>query len=108
MGSTLLEQLTKQLVDKGVNEPLAKNIAVGALRKSGNMQWDGTDPTLQGILRAAMSPEERAITRAAAKTGRKPEDFEYDPDKNTAKLKPEVKLVKKSGFRPLKFGKNKF
>jgi hypothetical protein len=43
--------------------------------------------TAEGRKRDAMTAEERAIDRAAKRSGRRPSEYKYDPAKNTARLR---------------------
>lgn len=81
----LLDRLTGQLKSQGHKDPRAS--AVSFLRKNGLMKEDSLDLTEEGRRREMMSPAERAIDRASKRSGRDPEDYEYDPKTNRATLK---------------------
>jgi hypothetical protein len=84
----ILERLVKQLKAKGVEEPYA--IAVSQLQKSGILKR-GSDSELtpKGVTRNAMSPGERAASRAAKYSGGKhhKSDYGYNAKTNIATLK---------------------
>ena len=74
------ERLTSQIFDsRSINYENAKNLAKNILVKRGHLNIDGT-PTLDGIKRGLMTPEERAIDRAGGDYN----DYKYDPEKNYA------------------------
>lgn len=74
----LLDRLTAQVGDEG----LARAILIdrGHMTASGKL-------TAEGQRRNAMTAEERAIDRAAKRSGRSVADFEYDPRTNRATLR---------------------
>jgi len=82
---SLLDRLTGQLKTQGYQYP--RSTAISFLRKQGSMEQDSLELTDQGLKRQIMSPEERAIDRAASKSGRDPEDYEYNPETNRATLR---------------------
>ena len=86
--SAIQDRLVQQLIEKGMGVTKATRIAQGTLKKSGNLNPDGT-PTAKGIERGAMSPAERAVDRAIKYSGEKhrPEEYRYDPVTNRATLK---------------------
>jgi hypothetical protein len=85
----ILERLVSQLKAKGYSESASRAIAVSSLQKSGNLKKGSEEPTAKGIRRGNMTPEQRAKDRASkySTTGRKPDEFKYDPKTNRTKLK---------------------
>jgi hypothetical protein len=81
----LLDRLTSQLKTQGNKDP--RNSAILFLRKQGSMKQDSLELTKKGLEREKMTPAERAIDRASKRSGRDPEDYEYDPKTNRATLK---------------------
>jgi len=74
----LIERLAEQVGDR--------SMAVKILQKRG-MLFPGTENlTEKGMIRDAMTAEERAINRASKLTGRHASEFVYDPKTNRAKL----------------------
>lgn len=83
MGS-IVKRLTRQLASKGVKG--AHNMAVGLLKKQGNMDKSGK-LTSKGKKRQAMGAGGRAKDRAAKASGHKTSDFKYNKKTNRATLK---------------------
>ena len=81
----LLDRLTSQLKSQGYENPRAS--AILFLRKQGSMKEDSLELTNKGKARESMTAEERAIDRASKKSGRDPEDYEYDSKTNRATLR---------------------
>jgi len=75
---SLLKRLTAQVGD----EETAKKILIDR----GHMTADGK-LTAAGKKRDAMTAEERAIDRAAKRTGKPANKFTYSPSSNTASLR---------------------
>ena len=75
-------QMLQRLAAQVVSEEEAKRllIARGHMTESG--KW-----TVEGLKRDAMTAEERAIDRAASASGRRQEQYKYDPKTNRATLK---------------------
>ena len=79
----IVERLTQQLADKGVTTP--REVALSRLRDFGILDTAGA-LTPYGRQRNAMTPAERAIDRAARRSGRRPSEYRYDPATNRATL----------------------
>lgn len=75
-------QIVDRLTAQVGNEKLAREI----LQKRGLMSADGT-LTAKGRARDAMTAEERAIDRAAKRSGNSPKKYVYNPKTNRATLK---------------------
>lgn len=80
----LLTRLTRQLAAKGVKG--ARNMAVGLLKKRGQMDDKG-NLTAHGKKRQALGNDGRAKDRASKKSGRKASAYKYNPKTNKATLK---------------------
>lgn len=80
----LLDRLTSQLKAQGYPNP--KKSAIDFLRTQGSMKKDSLELTEYGKKRESMSASERAIDRASKRSGRDPEDYEYNPKTNRATL----------------------
>jgi len=80
----LLDRLTSQLKAQGYKDP--KGSAIDFLRTQGSMKQNSLELTEKGKERESMSASERAIDRASKRSGRDPEDYEYDPKTNRATL----------------------
>ena len=76
---SLIDRLAAQVGDK--------DLAVEILKKRGHLAADGVTLTAEGRKRDAMTAEERAIDRAARRTGKEATDFKYKPATNTAVLR---------------------
>jgi hypothetical protein len=74
-----------QLVDRLAAQVGSKNMAVGILKKRGDLKQDGKTLTNKGSKRDAMTAAERAKDRAAKRSGGQPSEFSYDPVTNRAK-----------------------
>ena len=79
----ILDRLTRQLASQGNKN--ARSMATALLTKQGSMK-DGK-LTAKGEKRNSMTPGERAKDRQAKYSGRKAEDFEYNPKTNQATVK---------------------
>lgn len=75
-----------QLVRRLASQVGSMKLAVGILKKRGDMNTDGT-LTAKGKRRNAMTAEERAIDRASRKSKHKPTEYKYNPLTNRATLK---------------------
>ena len=75
-----------QLVKRLSAQVGSEELAVDILKKRGHLDAAG-NLTAEGRKRDAMTAEERAIDRASKKFGRKPGEFTYNPQTNTASLK---------------------
>lgn len=83
MGS-IVKRLTNQLRSKGIKG--AKNMAVGLLKKYGEVSSDGK-LTDKGKKRQSLGAEGRAKSRAVKYNGGKANDYKYDPKTNKASKK---------------------
>lgn len=79
MADKLLKRLASQVGDKGM--------AIGILKKRGDMKRGSTELTAKGKKREALGPAGRAKDRAAKRSGKDPSDYSYDKSDNAAKLK---------------------
>ena len=77
--NTLVKRLTAQVG--------SANMAVGLLKKRGDLKADGKTLTAAGKKRDSMTAKERAIDRADKASSRKAKDFAYNPKTNRATLK---------------------
>jgi hypothetical protein len=73
----LLERLSAQVGDK--------KLAVEILQKRGHLKADGKTYTAKGLVRNAMTAEERAKDRASKKTGKPASSFKYNSTTNSVK-----------------------
>jgi len=73
-----------QLVDRLMAQVGSKAMAIGILKKRGDMNNSG-ELTAKGRSRNNMTAEERAKDRAAKATGKSPDSFKYNPRTNTTK-----------------------
>ncbi len=82
----ILDRLVRQLRAKGHSNQEAHAIATATLKKSGNLNSDGS-ATAQGIRRGKMTPGERAKDRASKRSGRSTKEYKYNKRTNRATLK---------------------
>lgn len=75
-----------QLVDRLSAQVGSKDMAIGILKKRGDMNPDGT-LTPHGRMRDSMTAEERAIDRKSTETGKSPGEYKYNPLNNRATLR---------------------
>lgn len=76
-----------QLIDRLAAQVGNRDMAVGILQDRG-MLLPGTETlTKKGAIRNSMTAEERAIDRAATRSGRSKSDYVYSPTTNRATLK---------------------
>jgi hypothetical protein len=80
----LVKRLTRQLASKGVKG--AKNMAVGLLKKRGQLDSKGK-LTASGKKRQALGAAGRAKDRAVKRSGGKPADYSYNPKTNRTRKK---------------------
>jgi hypothetical protein len=73
----LVDRLTAQVGDRGM--------AIGILKKRGDLSKDGKTLTAHGKKRNSMTASERAKDRAARATGSSTDNFSYNPVTNRAK-----------------------
>jgi|TARA_Y100001951_G_scaffold1881_1_gene1310 hypothetical protein len=79
----IVQQLKNQLIDRGVPVNHAGRMAINILKKQHILDDNGL--TEYGEIRNSMTPEQRAIDRAAK--GRSHSDYAYNPATNRATLK---------------------
>ena len=82
----LVQRLTEQLRTQKSPPKDVEGAARAILQARGHMNKDGT-LTAAGQKRNAMTAEERALDRAAKRTGRQKSAFTYNPRTNSAKLR---------------------
>lgn len=75
-----------QLVKRLTAQTGSKSVAIGLLKKRGQMDASGA-LTAAGRARDNMTAAERAKDRAASKSRKAPASYKYNPRTNTAKLK---------------------
>jgi hypothetical protein len=75
-----------QLVDRLMAQVGSKAMAIGILKKRGDMT-DSGKLTAKGQSRNNMTAEERAKDRASKDSGKPDSSFIYNPKTNTTKLK---------------------
>lgn len=75
-----------QLVDRLMAQVGSKSLAIGILKKRGDMT-DSGELTLKGRKRNNMTAEERAKDRTSKASGKPDSSFIYNPRTNTTKLK---------------------
>jgi hypothetical protein len=73
----LLDRLTAQIGDR--------DLAIRKLRERGHMETYSLNLTAAGRARDAMTAEERALDRAARRTGKPLTAFTYNPSTNTVR-----------------------
>jgi len=83
----ILERLKNQLVAKGMPKSNAYAIATSQLQKHGVLKKGTQDLTPKGQTRNAMTPGERAKSRAATASRHAPAQFGYSAKTNRATLK---------------------
>jgi len=77
----------EQLVDRLSAQVGSKSLAIGILKKRGDLKADGKTLTLKGKKRNAMTAEERAKDRASKATGKPASSFSYNASTNRTKNK---------------------
>jgi hypothetical protein len=75
-----------QLVDRLMAQVGSKSLAIGILKKRGDMN-DSGELTVKGRKRNNMTAEERAKDRASKASGKPDSSFICNPRTNTTKLK---------------------
>ena len=75
-----------QLINRLVSQVGDRKKAIEILQKRGHLSSDGKTLTAKGIERDSMSASDRAIDRAAKRTGKPLNHFYYNQFTNTAKL----------------------
>lgn len=76
----------RQLIDRLAAQVGSKEKALLILKRRGQVDDKG-NLTAAGRLRDSMTAEERAKDRAAKKSGRRVQDYKYNPRNNRATLK---------------------
>ena len=75
-----------QLVDRLMAQVGDRGLAIGILKKRGDMNASG-ELTAKGTKRNNMTAEERAKSRASKETGKSADSFTYNPATNRTKIK---------------------
>jgi hypothetical protein len=75
------------LVDRLAAQVGSRELAIGLLRKRGQMEEGSEKLTAAGQARNSMTAEERALDRASKSSGKPSNNYVYDPRTNRAKLK---------------------
>jgi hypothetical protein len=83
----ILERLKSQLMAKGMPKPNAYAVATSQLQKHGVLKRGSQELTPKGQTRNAMSPGERAKSRAAKYSDNKASSYNYSAKTNRATLK---------------------
>jgi len=83
----ILDRLVSQLQAKGKSKKSAFAIATAVLQRSGNLKKGTQKATSKRKRRGAMTPSQRAKSRAAKRSGKSPGAYKYNPKTNQAKLK---------------------
>ena len=76
-----------QLVDRLTAQVGSRSMAIGILKKRGDLKADGKTLTEHGKKRNAMTAEQRAKDRASKETGLPPGSFIYNASTNRTKKK---------------------
>jgi len=77
-----------QLIERLAAQVGSRSMAIGILQKRGDLKADGKTFTAKGMKRNMMTAAERAKDRASKATGLSPNNFTYNPIKNSVKRKP--------------------
>jgi proline racemase len=83
----LIERLTEQMRTQKSPPADPRAAAIAVLQARGHLKDDGKTFTAAGAKRDAMTAEERALDRAATRTGARPSQFTYNPRTNRAERK---------------------
>ena len=84
----LIPRLVSQLRAKGMPEAKAHAVAIGTLRRAGDVKQGSTELTAKGTKRQKMGAAGRAKDRAAhASTGHTARDYSYNASTNRATLR---------------------
>jgi len=81
--SQILNRLVEQLMAKGMPRSVALGVATRKLQGFGNLDSAGGD-TMNGLIRGAMTPAQRAIDREIKIRGGYPHEYTYNPKTNKA------------------------
>lgn len=76
-----------QLIDRLTAQVGSRSMAIGILKKRGDLKTDGKTLTEHGKKRNAMTAEQRAKDRASKETGLPPGSFIYNASTNRTKKK---------------------
>ena len=76
-----------QLVKRLTAQVGSKDLAIGILKKRGDLKSDGKTLTSEGKKRNSMTAKERAIDRATKQSKHKDTEYKYNPKTNKATLK---------------------
>ena len=76
-----------QLIDRLAAQVGSRSMAIGILKKRGDLKADGKTLTEHGKKRNAMTAEQRAKDRASKETGLPPGSFIYNASTNRTKKK---------------------
>jgi len=79
------------LVDRLTAQVGSREMAIGLLRKRGQMEEGSEKLTPAGQARNSMTAAERAKDRAAKSSGSKPTAYTYNPNTNRATLRTRTK-----------------
>jgi hypothetical protein len=74
-----------QLIDRLSAQVGSRSMAIGILKKRGDLKADGKTLTAHGKKRNAMTAEERAKDRASKATGKPASSFAYNASTNRTK-----------------------
>ena len=75
------------LIDRLTAQVGSREVAIGLLRKRGQMEANSEKLTPAGQARNKMTAEERAMDRASKSSGKPTSAYSYDPKTNRATLK---------------------
>ena len=78
---------SNQLIDRLSAQVGDRDTAIKLLQTRGQLEADGKTFTAAGAKRNSMTAQERALDRAATKSGRKTDAYTYNPKTNSATLK---------------------
>ena len=79
------------LVDRLAEQVGSREVAIGLLRKRGQMEEGSEKLTAAGEARNSMTAEERAKDRAAKSSNKPPKAYAYNPKTNRATLRTRMK-----------------
>lgn len=82
-----------QLIKRLTAQVGSKELATHLLQKQGYLKEDGKTLTAAGVKRDNMTAKERALDRAAKRSGRATTEYKYDPKTNRATLKKQDTYV---------------
>jgi hypothetical protein len=79
------------LVDRLAAQVGSREVAIGLLRKRGQMEEGSERLTAAGRARDSMTAEERAKDRASKRSNKPPKAYAYNPETNRATLRTRMK-----------------